>query len=164
MVNVSWFDAAAYARWAGVALPSEAQWEKAARGTDGRLFPWGDAWDAGKCAKRSNSDGQQRHPSGVHPVGSFPAGAGPYGAQDLAGNVWEWCADWYDAAYYRHAPRRNPTGPSTGTARVLRGGSRFFNFSGDFRCAYRGGYTPSRYNKFHHYIGFRCASLSPGPK
>ena len=87
MVNVDWNDANAYAEWAGAALPTEAEWEKAARGTDGRIYPWGNDWDRTKCVNAVHS---------TMPVGSIPAGASPYGCQDMAGNVWQWCADWYD--------------------------------------------------------------------
>lgn len=131
MVNVSWDDAMAYARWAGGSLPTEAQWEKAARGTDGRVYPWGNAWDASKChcSKRELGDA-----GGTAPVGSYPSGV-----MDMAGNVWEWCSDWYDRDYYSVAPSRNPenTQMSTDRYRVLRGGSWLDFDPNDFRCAYR---------------------------
>lgn len=129
MVRINWQDASDYAEWAGVSLPTEAQWEKAARGTDGRIFPWGNEWDATRSA-----NGVERYLTATEPVGSHPTGGSPYGAMDMSGNVWEWCSDWYDPQYYRNAPSRNPTGPSRpvqydpgflrrhGT-RVLRGGS-----------------------------------------
>jgi len=156
IVDVTWDDAAAYAAWAGAALPTEAQWEKAARGSDGRIYPWGNEWDGAKCV---NSVGGNA-PGGTKPVGGMPAGVSPYGCLDMAGNVWEWCADWYDAGYYKNAPARNPTGPATGTMRVLRGGAWRYNYPDYFRAAYRGGDNPTSQN--YYYIGFRCVLRSPG--
>ena len=179
IVRVTWEDAKAYADWAGVALPTEAQWEKAARGTDGRVFPWGDGWPP--PAKVGNFSDEACRRSGRYedsmfiagyddgyaetaPVGSFPAGASPYGVLDMAGNVWECCADWYDPSYYKTAPTRNPTGPPAAVAfeydpgktlpgaRVLRGGSWRYSSPGDFRGAYRCYYVPSSL-----FRGFRCA-------
>ena len=117
VVGVSWYGAKAYAEWEGGRLPTEAEWEKAARGEDGREWPWGDFWEIGRCNSWE---------SGLHrpaPVGGYPMSASPYGVEDLAGNVYEWLADWYQADYYAVSPLRNPEGPESGIFRVLRGGS-----------------------------------------
>jgi len=168
IVSVSWHDANAYAEWAGVALPTEAQWEKAARGTDGRQYVWGNQWPpppmvgnfadetAGPMyALRLIIAGYEDGYAETSPVGAFHAGASPYGCLDMAGNVWEWCADWYDSGYYAKAPNRNPAGPASGTTRVLRGGSwRSYDPFG-LRASYRGHRTPGCRS---NYTGFRCAS------
>jgi len=144
IVNVTWYDARAYAAWAGAALPTEAQFEKAARGTDGRTFVWGNSFTKSTC---HTSDGK------TAPVGSYPTGVSPYGALDMAGNVWEWCDDWYDPDYYAIAPTDNPLGPATGTTRVLRGGSWGFNVAEFFQVTYRNRCLPGcRYGDH----GFRC--------
>ncbi|MGV8119091.1 MAG: SUMF1/EgtB/PvdO family nonheme iron enzyme [Candidatus Xenobiia bacterium LiM19] len=151
VVNVTWNDAAAYCNWAGGKLPTEAQWERAARGTDGRIYPWGNEWDASRC--NSNS-------SGTIPVGSFPSGASPCGCMDMAGNVWEWCSDWYGEDYYGNSPSRNPGGPGSRNYRVLRGGSWDCADAVGFRCAFRLRNTPGDRGSN---CGFRVCRASTTP-
>ncbi len=153
IVNVSWEDASAYAQWAGATLPTEAQWEKAARGPDGRLFPWGDYVESVKRRSATLNDEEQ-----TKPVGSYPEVSSPYGAQDMTGNVWQWCADWYDENYYQNCPARNPSGPPTGALRVLRGGRWFYNQPNFFPAAYRNYCTPKHWLSL---CGFRCVMGSP---
>ena len=135
IVNVSWFDAKAYADWAGVQLPTESQWEKAARGTDGRVYPWGNEWDTSKCVCSVN---EQR--CSTESVGSKSEGASPYGCLDMSGNVWEWCAEWYGG---------------NEEYRVLRGGSWFnYLYSYLLRAADRYYFSPDLWSIF---LGFRCS-------
>ncbi|MEI6503244.1 MAG: formylglycine-generating enzyme family protein [Armatimonadota bacterium] len=115
---ISWGDANAYCSHFGLVLPTEAQWEYAARGPESRWFPWGNDWDSTRCAYE-----RRRGPGGeTWPVGSFPTGASWCGALDMVGNVDEWCQDWFDRLYYQHSPKDDPTGPTSGEDRVARGG------------------------------------------
>ena len=164
IVNVIWDDAQAYATWAGVQLPTEAQYEYAARGPQGNNYPWGgtatandpnNGWDQTKCSNDYNSYSVGK---GTWPVGSFPAGASWCGAQDLVGNMYEWCMDWYGD--YSATPVTNPTGPTTGVNRVLRGGC-WSTGEAHLRGVYRA-YLSSGFWWYGN-VGFRCVVVSPGP-
>lgn len=148
VVNVTWGDARAYSRWAGKRLPSEAEWEKAARGTDGRELPWG---DEPPTFERAVYRGHPTAEKSTAPVDACPAGASPYGALNMAGNVYEWCEDVYERDFYTRSPARNPVARGEGPNRVLRGGAHVLEIE-DLRSALRyrlrtGDRTP--------YIGFR---------
>jgi formylglycine-generating enzyme required for sulfatase activity len=152
VLYVSWMDAQVYCRWAGKRMPSEAEWEKAARGTDGRAWPWGNTFEAA----RVNS--VEAGPGDTVRVGSYAAGASIYGVNDMAGNAWEWVTDLYQADFYRISPAINPTGPASGpppseATGILRGGA----WNNDWRALR----TTYRYGYFQRHVGFettiRCA-------
>ncbi len=121
VVCVSWDDAVAYAKWLGGRLPTEAEWEYAARGPASPIYPWGNTFDQTKANTYENGLGKTTS------VGKYPAGVSWVSAQDMAGNVWQWTADWYDANYYQNSPMNDPTGPTSGQYRVVRGGSWYLN-------------------------------------
>jgi formylglycine-generating enzyme required for sulfatase activity len=152
----SWEEARIYCAWVEARLPTEAEWEKAARGTDGRTYPWGNSEPNNDIANYTVVHTTANRVN--EPVGTRLGGASPYGALHMAGNVWEWVADWFDATYYARSPYRNPTGPESGSEKVLRGGSAN-NSKWEIRASYRFSASPTQGSL--HGMGFRCAA-SPG--
>jgi serine/threonine-protein kinase len=152
VVYVAWAASNTYCHWAGGRLPTEAEWEKAARGTDGRLFPWGNEPPHAGLANTGNNVGD------TTAVGAYRQGASPYGVLDMAGNVWEWVADWFEVDYYSISPNVNPQGPASSSQglRSGRGGSWYWGDS-YASSAYHDNWAP---NKVDSGVGFRCV-VSP---
>jgi formylglycine-generating enzyme required for sulfatase activity len=149
--HVSWFGANAYCQAMGARLPTEAEWEYAARGDDGRIYPWGNS-----APNPTRAVYQSQSFENLKPVDALPEGASPFGVYGLAGSVWEWVADWYGQDYYSLSPAVNPTGPESGLTRVIRGGAWPANNQADrIRAANRSSITPDFLSST---IGFRCAS------
>ena len=155
VIFVNWFQANTFCEWEGHRLPTEAEWEKAARGNQSsNLFPWGSTDSCSLANYKVESILFSYYCVGdTTEVGSYPAGASPYGLMDMAGNNWEWVSDYFDVNYYDYSPYNNPTGPETGFERTFRGGSWFSNYL-DMTSFFRYGLNPSTISDD---LGFRCA-------
>ena len=138
VTDVSWDDSLAYASWAGCELASEAQWECACHGPLGLAYPWGEGWDETKCRNDKNKGNEL-----TSAVYEYAKGVSGWGTYNQSGNVWEWCADWYDENYYTNSPKEDPVGPQRGPSRVFRGGSWRYVDADFFRAAYRTWYDPA---------------------